>query len=373
MFDSEQMGAAARSIVGALPPGNPPERMDLILIVDDEALNRDLMALVVRSQGWEPLAAVDGTQALALALERQPDLVLLDVLMPGIDGCEVARRLKADPRTEGIPIVMVSALDDQESRVRGLAAGAEDFLSKPVNRIELCTRVRNLLHLQKLRRALMEQSAMLEHRVQQRTDDLARSQRETIHTLIRFAAHKDDESGDHVKRMAMYAGHLSQCVGLDAAFQDRIFFASQLHDVGKVAIPDRILEKPGTLSTDEWQTMQTHCALGASILGQNTSPYIAMATEVAHAHHERWDGSGYPRGLAGEEIPLAARIVMLADTYDVLRGRRSYKNALDHAAAASAILVGDARTRPEHFDPRLLGAFKSSLGEFRDIFETLRG
>jgi putative two-component system response regulator len=347
--------------------------MELILIVDDEAMNRDLMALVVRSQGWEPLAAANGTQALELALERLPNLVLLDVMMPGIDGCEVARRMKADPRTAGIPVVMVSALDDQESRVRGLAAGAEDFLSKPVNRVELCTRVRNLLRLQQLRGALAEQASLLEHRVQLRTEELARSQRDTIHTLIRFAAHKDDESGSHVKRMAMYSGHLAQSLGLDAVFQDTIFFASQLHDVGKIAIPDRILEKPGTLSEDEWETMRGHCSLGAGMLAQNTSPYLTMAAEIAHAHHECWDGSGYPRRLAGEEIPLAARIVMLSDTYDVLRGKRAYKEALDHSSAASAILVGDSRTRPEHFDPQLLSTFKSSLGEFRDIFETLRG
>jgi len=347
--------------------------MELILIVDDEALNRDLMALVVRSQGWEPLAAVDGEQALTLALERLPQLVLLDVMMPGIDGCEVARRMKADPRTAGIPVVMVSALDDQESRVRGLAAGAEDFLSKPVNRIELCTRVRNLLRLQQLRSAMAEQASLAEHRAQLRTDELARGQRDTIHTLIRFAAHKDDESGSHVKRIAMYSGHLAQCLGLNAVFQDAIFFASQLHDVGKIAIPDSILEKPGVLSTAEWKTMQNHCLLGAGMLSHNASPYLTMAAEIVHAHHERWDGSGYPRGLAGGAIPLEARIVMLADTYDVLRGKRTYKGALDHASAASAILVGDARTRPEHFDPRLLSAFKSSLGEFRDIFETLVG
>jgi putative two-component system response regulator len=173
--------------------------------------------------------------------------------------------------------------------------------------------------------------------------------------------------------MAMYSGHLAQCLGRDAEFQDAIFFASQLHDVGKVAIPDCILEKPGALSADEWGTMQNHCALGAGMLGQNTSPYISMAADIAHAHHERWDGSGYPKGLAGAAIPLEARIVMLADTYDVLRGRRTYKDAMDHASAASAILIGDSRTRPEHFDPLVLSAFKSSLGEFRDIFDTLRG
>jgi putative two-component system response regulator len=346
--------------------------MELILIVDDEAMNRDLMALVVRSHGWEPLAAADGAQALELALERQPQLMLLDVMMPGLDGYEVARRMKADARTAGIPVVMVSALDDQESRVRGLAAGAEDFLSKPVNRVELCTRVRNLLRLQQLRGALAEQAGLLEHRLQLSGEEQARSQRDTVHTLVRFAAHKDDESASHIKRISMYSVHLAQRLGLDAAFQDRIFFASQLHDVGKIAIPDRILDTPEILGVEDRKTFQSHCAIGAGILGQNSSPYLEMAAGIAHAHHECWDGSGYPKGLAGEAAPLEARIVKLADVYDVLRSRRAYKNSLDHASSASAILVGDARTRPEHFDPALLGAFKSSLGEFRDIFETLR-
>lgn len=344
-----------------------------VLVVDDIEANVRLLEAKLKLDYFEVITALRGEEAVQKARREQPDIVLLDVMMPGIDGCEVSRRMKADPRTAGIPVVMVSALDDQESRVRGLAAGAEDFLSKPVNRIELCTRVRNLLRLQQLRGALAEQASLAEHRAQLRTEELARSQRDTIHTLIRFAAHKDNESGSHVKRIAMYSGHLAQCLGLDARFQDAIFFASQLHDVGKIAIPDSILEKPGALSTAEWETMQNHCPLGAGMLGHNASPYLTMAAEIAHAHHERWDGSGYPRGLAGSAIPPEARIVMLADTYDVLRGKRAYKDALDHAAAASAILVGDARTRPEHFDPQLLGAFKSSLGEFRDIFETMRG
>ncbi len=155
-------------------------------------------------------------------------------------------------------------------------------------------------------------------------------------------------------------------------FRDTLYHASQLHDVGLVAIPDRILDKPGPLEPGEWALMREHCALGAKMIGQSASPYLAMAREIAAAHHERWDASGYPMGLAGEAIPLAARITTLADAYDVLRARRAYKESLDHAAASAAILVGDARSQPAHFDPAVLAAFKASLDSFRDIFETLR-
>jgi putative two-component system response regulator len=348
------------------------ERPARILIADDEPLNRDLMALLVRALGHEAVLAADGPEALALARERAPDLVLLDVMMPGMDGFEVARRLKADGATRGVPIVIVSALDDQEARLRGLQAGAEDFLSRPVDRSELRARLRNLLRLKRLQDELAAQAATLEHKVRLRTEDLERGQREAIQTLLRVAAHKDDRGGAHVRRIGMYASCLAERLGMDAAFCDTLYHASQLHDVGLVAIPDRILDKPGPLDAGEWSQMREHCALGARMIGQSASPYLAMGREVAAAHHERWDGSGYPAGLKGEQIPLAARIAMLADTYDVLRERRAYKESVDHANAATAILAGDKRSSPSHFDPAVLAAFKASLGTFRDIYETVR-
>ena len=343
-----------------------------ILIVDDQALTRELMTLVVQAQGYKTLAATSGEEALAIAAERNLDLVLLDVVMPGIDGFEVARRLKSDPRTRNVPIVIVSALDDKESRIKGLAAGADDFLTRPVDRMELKVRLQNLLRLKHSQDQLAGQNAILERKVELRTVELERSNRETIHTLIRAAAHRDDETGAHVKRMGLYATLLAQRLGLDAAFCTAIGFASQLHDIGKIGIPDRILDKPGELAGDEWAQMMTHTEIGGRMLALNSSPYLAMAADIARAHHEHWDGSGYPRGLKGEAIPLAARITKVCDTYDTMRCHRPYKPAMDHAAAASSLLVGDRKSSPTHFDPAALEAFKTGVADFRDIFETIR-
>ena len=293
------------------------------------------------------------------------DLVILDVVMPGMDGFEVAGRLRAEERTRTLPIVIVSALEDKESRIKGLAEGADDFLARPVDRLELKIRLQNLLRMKRFQDELAGQNAVLERKVELRTEELERSNRETIHTLIRAAAHRDDESGAHVKRMGLYATLLSQRLGMDARFCVTIGFASQLHDIGKIGIPDRILEKPEALGSDEWGIMKTHTEIGGRMLALNSSPYLAMAADIARAHHEHWDGSGYPGGLKGAAIPSAARITKLCDIYDTLRSRRPYKPAMDHAAAASTMLLGDSKSMPSHFDPGLVAAerFFDATGE----------
>jgi putative two-component system response regulator len=343
-----------------------------VLIVDDQALTRELMTLVVQAQGYKTLVATSGAEALAIAAKRPLDLVILDVVMPGMDGFEVARRLRADERTYSLPILIVSVLEDKESRIKGLAAGADDFLSRPIDRLEFKVRVQNLLRMKRSQDQLAGQNAVLERKVELRTEELERSNRETIHTLIRAAAHRDDESGGHVKRMGLYATLLAQRMGMDPQFCAIIGFASQLHDIGKIGIPDRILEKPEVLGEQEWEVMKTHTDIGGRMLALNSSPYLAMAADIARAHHEHWDGTGYPRRLKGEAIPVAARITKLCDTYDTLRSQRPYKPAMDHAGAASSILLGDSKSRPEHFDPAMLAAFRSGVADFRDIFETIR-
>ena len=343
-----------------------------VLIVDDQPLTRELMTLVVHAMGHKTLIATNGEEALAIAAARPLDLVILDVVMPGMDGFEVARRLRAAERSRNVPIIIVSMLEDKESRINGLAAGADDFLTRPVDRVELKVRVQNLLRLKRFQDELAGQNAVLERTVDLRTAELERSNRETIHTLIRAAAHRDDESGAHVKRMGLYSTLLSQRLGMDEHFCALIGFASQLHDIGKIGIPDRILEKPAELSEDEWSIMKTHTEIGGRMLALNSSPYLSMAADIARAHHERWDGSGYPHGLKGEAIPLAARITQICDTYDTLRSRRPYKPAMDHATAGTSILAGDRKSLPGHFDPAAHAAFKVCLGEFRDIYETIR-
>ena len=340
-----------------------------ILIVDDEQRNRRLLAAILEAEGYRPAEAADGEAALDYARRSPPDMILLDIMMPGMDGYEVARALKADAATKGIPIVMVTALDDRDARLRGLEAGAEEFVTKPVDRNELRVRVRNLLRLKEFSDFLAGHNRILDAQVKERTRQLLASYRETIATMTRAASYKDEETGAHVARISFYTVEIAQALGLDAEFCDVIHYASPMHDVGKIAIPDAILLKPGGFEPHEWEVMKSHAGLGGKLLRGTDSPYLVMGAEIADGHHERWDGGGYPLGLAGEAIPISARIMNLCDQYDALRSRRPYKPAFTHERALEIITAGDGRTLPSHFDPAVLAAFKGCTGRFRDIFE----
>jgi putative two-component system response regulator len=340
-----------------------------ILVVDDEERNRRLLAAMLEADGYLVLEAADGEQALALARQSAPDLILLDIMMPGMDGFEVARALKADHATRPVPVVMVTALDDRESRLRGLEAGAEEFITKPVDRNELRVRVRNLLRLKEISNLLADLNRNLDAKVKTRTRQLVSSFRETIQTMTRAASYKDEETGAHVSRISFYAVELARALGMDRKFRDVIRYASPMHDVGKIAIPDAILLKPGKFEPHEWEIMKSHAALGEKLLRGSGSPYLVMGAEIALGHHERWDGGGYPLGVKGEAIPLPARIMQICDVYDALRSRRPYKPAFDHGAALDIILQGDGRTMPSHFDPAVLHAFTTCIPRLRDIFE----
>ena len=351
---------------------NEAKRPARVLVVDDEERNRRLLVAMLEAEGYSAAEAPDGARALELARHNRPDIVLLDVMMPGMDGYEVARALKADSATKAIPVVMVTALDDRDSRLRGLDAGAEEFVTKPVDRSELRVRVRNLLRLKEFSDFLADHNRILDAQVKERTQQLVSSYRETIATMTRAAAYKDEETGAHVSRISFYTVEIAQTLGLDAEFCDTIHYASPMHDVGKIAIPDAILGKPGKFEPHEWEIMKTHAGLGAKLLHGSDSPYLVMGVEIAGGHHERWDGGGYPVGLEGDAIPLAARIMNICDQYDALRSKRPYKPAFPHEKALEIITVGDGRTMPAHFDPAVLDAFKSCAGRFRDIFEARR-
>ena len=340
-----------------------------ILVVDDEIQNRKLLEALLRPEGYLTLSAANGEEALALIAGQAPDLILLDVMMPGMDGYQVASTLKADPATANIPIIMVTALDDAKARLAGLNAGAEDFLTKPVDRAELWLRVRNLLRLKALSDLLQDHSLLLEQQVSERTADLKQSYIETILTMTRAAEYKDKDTGAHVQRISYYCRDLARMLDLDEAFVDEIFLASPMHDVGKIGIPDHILLKSGGFLPDEWEIMKTHAEIGAKILGNSKSPHLMMGAMIALNHHERWDGGGYPNGKRGEDIPLAARIMNICDIYDALRSKRPYKPALDHLKAVDIITRGDGRIQPEHFDPAILAVFEKNHEAFREIFE----
>ncbi|MFQ5581504.1 MAG: two-component system response regulator [Mariprofundaceae bacterium] len=338
-----------------------------ILIVDDEEKNRKLLQAFLEADGYLALEAADGAKGLEMIAEHNPDLVLLDVMMPVMNGYQVAQAIKTDPETQPIPIIMVTALEDRESRIKGLDAGAEEFLSKPVDRLDLSVRVRNLLRLKELGDFLKYHNQILEQQVQKRTEQLKKSFFDSIFTLMRAADYRDDETGAHVKRISYFTKLIAEELGMSADFCDTIFYASPMHDVGKIGIPDKVLLKPGALDADEWDTMKKHTTIGGKILSNGSSLYMRMGRDIALAHHERWDGSGYPKGLAGEEIPLAARIMQISDVYDALGSKRPYKPAFEHDRCLEIIIKGDGRVMPEHFDPEVLNAFKARTESMKEI------
>ena len=347
------------------------QKASRILVIDDEVRNIKLLESLLKPEGYEVLSATNGGEALEVAATAAPDLILLDIMMPGMDGYEVAGRLKLDPRSKAIPIIVVTSLDDRASRIAALNMGVEEFLAKPVDRAELWVRVRNLLRLKKYGDELARQAMLLETRVAERTAELATAQHETLVGLQRAAAFHDDDSGRHVQRISMFCAELATALGQDPKFVELIRHASALHDIGKIAVPDRILRKEGPLDAAEWEIMKTHTTAGAKMLEGAKSPYLMMGRQIALSHHERWDGSGYPQALAGNRIPLAARIMSVADVYDALRTRRPHKPAVDHNAAIAAIVRGDERTSPRHFDPAVLDAFRRSTARFAEIYASL--
>jgi putative two-component system response regulator len=292
-------------------------------------------------------------------------------MMPGMSGFEVARKLKECPESEAIPIIMVTALNDQESRERGLYEGVEEYICKPINPGELKIRVRNLLRLKLANDILQNHNEVLEEEVQRRSRDLLNSFEEGLYMLMRAAEYRDDETGAHVRRISYYTKVLAEVLGMEKQYCETIFLASPMHDIGKIGIPDQILLKPGPFNAHEWKLMKKHTTIGAEILAGGSSPYMKMGLEIALSHHERWDGSGYPNGLSGENIPLSARIMSVCDVYDALRSERPYKPAYDHEKALGIIRDGDERIKNTHFDPDVLDAFLSKSDDFEQIYDSM--
>lgn len=338
-----------------------------ILIVDDQKPNILLLERMLKGAGYECLCStMNPTEVCALHAREAFDLILLDLQMPGMSGFEVMEALSQDAPGDYLPVLVITAQPDH--KLRAFRAGAKDFVSKPFELPEVLARVHNFLEVRLLHKALGRQNDILEERVLQRTQDLQKSYLETIFSMTRAAEKKDEDTGAHVHRISYYSREFARLLGLDAAFVDLIFFASPMHDIGKIGIPDHILLKQGPLTPDEWEIMKQHPLMGSIILGNSDSPYLKMGAEIALNHHERWDGGGYPSGKKEEAIPLAARIMNLCDVYDALRSKRPYKPALDHGTAMKIITQGDGRTQPEHFDPALLNAFTSHHERFGDIF-----
>lgn len=339
-----------------------------ILIVDDLSVNVHLLELMLSAAGYMDVSSTTEPQEVCeLHRNNGYDLILLDLQMPGLDGFQVMESLKEIDADGYLPVLVITAQPDH--KLRALNAGAKDFISKPFDIVEVLARVHNMLEVRLLHKALTNQNALLEHRVRERTAELQDGYVETIFTMTRAAEHKDEDTGAHVQRISYYSRVLAEALGLDKDFVESLFFSSPMHDVGKIGIPDHVLLKPGGFTPEEWEVMKGHAAMGAKILGNSKSPYLKMGAEIALNHHERWDGSGYPAGKKGEEIPLAARVMNICDIYDALRSKRPYKLAFDHEKTVHIITVGDGRTLPTHFDPLILAAFTQNHMSFRDIFE----
>jgi len=341
-----------------------------ILIVDDQKKNIKILKLHCKSLGHDTIEAMDGKEAIEAARQYQPDAILMDVMMSTMDGFEATAILKSSEDTKHIPIIMVTALDSREDRLTGIAKGADDFLTKPIDGDELVLRLKNNLRNKEFHDFLEQHKQILETKVAERTQQLREGYIDTILRLTLASEYKDEDTGSHIKRVSFYAMELAERLGMDSGFADTIFYASPMHDIGKVAIPDAILLKQGPLDEEEWKIMKTHTTIGAKILEGSKSPFLEMAVDIARCHHERWDGRGYPAGLQGEDIPVTARIMNIIDQYDALRSRRPYKPAFDHEKTCKIITRGDGRTMPDHFDPEILASFKKATAAFADIFAT---
>lgn len=329
--------------------------MGTILVVDDVPENIAVLAGILRGL-YRVIIATNGADALALANQNTVDLILLDVMMPDLSGYEVCQRLKSNMVTRDIPVIFVTSLGDQCDEARGLELGAVDYLQKPCHADIVRLRVK--IHLEN-----HNQNLALERRVSERTLELENSRKEVVRRLGRAAEYRDNETGMHVIRMSKVSRLIALAAGISAKQADLLLDAAPMHDVGKIGIPDHILLKPGGLDSQEWDLMRTHSQIGADIIGDHDSDLLRLARSVALTHHEKWDGSGYPQGLAGEAIPIEGRIVAIADVFDALTSDRPYKKAwsthqaIEYMKSQSGI----------GFDSRLLECFLSILPEVEQV------
>jgi putative two-component system response regulator len=330
-----------------------------VLIVDDQPSNIQLLETLLRQAGYSEFRSTTDPEAVqSIYVEFQPDILLLDLHMPGMTGFEVMERLKGviDSDTY-LPILMLTGDMSTEMKQRALACGAKDFLTKPFDMTEVLLRIKNLLETRFLHLQLQQQRQILEVKVRERTRDLEGARIEMLQRLSLAAEFRDDDTGQHTQRVGRISGLLAQALGLADELVQLIRLGATLHDVGKIGIPDAILLKPGALVPDEFRAMTTHTSIGGQILSGSQSPLLQLAEQIALTHHENWDGSGYPFGRRGEDIPLAGRIVSVADVFDALTHRRPYKPAWAVGDAAAEI----ARLGGSKFDPQVVNTFLKLL------------
>jgi putative two-component system response regulator len=359
---------------------SPPASPKRILVIDDDDGIRNITQMLVEGLGHQAVGARDGVEGLAKL--QGVDLILLDVVMPGLDGFEVCRRIRQDPAGKDVPVIFVTTLETREHRLHAVEAGANDFIAKPVDETELRIRSASLLKMKEAQDELKRHQTQLEEMIDQRTASLrealeqtARAQRlayqaqlETVERLAILAEYKDKVTGRHIQRMSEYCAVIARGLKLPDQEVELIFHASRMHDVGKIAVPEAILRKPASLNADEWHLMRQHSALGSAILANSTSEILQAGRVMALHHHERWDGAGYPQGLAGDQIPLWGRICAVGDVFDAVTSERPYKPAFPNEEALQLLRDG----RGKHFDPRVIDVFFECLDEILAIQEKFK-
>ncbi len=385
LADPEQQPPQTRTPRQTCSPSESVEKTPkqaIIMVIDDEPINIKVVQKYLKIAGYENFIAIsDPTKALDTITKEHPDIVLLDIMMPEVDGLQILQEIRNDEQLKYTPVVILTASSDQPTKQKALELGATDFLAKPIDPADLIPRLRNAILIKAHNDRTRAYAETLEQEVRRRTEELTQSRLEVIHCLGRAAEYRDNETGQHVIRVGRYVGIIARAMGLDNGMVELLEHASPLHDVGKIGIPDAILLKPGKLSPEEFEVMQKHCQLGRKVfhrlsddehreylthaelgikmIGITSSPVLEMAGGIALSHHEKWDGTGYPLALAGEDIPLGGRITAVADVFDALSSKRPYKPAFPRQKCFAIMEEG----RGKHFDPRVLDAFFSRADE----------
>ena len=363
------MIAKSLRIVPSSLPTAPPRGGARVVIVDDRSTARSLLEGLART--LEPGVVVDSfadpRDALAQMQRVTPDLIISDYRMPGMDGIEFTRRVRAEHRLADVPLIIVTVVEDRQIRYQALESGATDFLTRPIDPQECRARCLNLLALRRIQKMVADRAQWLEDQVMQATREVRIRERETLMKLAKAGEYRDEETGNHIIRMAKYARLIAEELRLTAMECDEIETAAPMHDIGKIGIPDLILLKPGRHTPDEQAIMRRHPLIGHAILTDSPSRYLQMGAVIALGHHEKFDGSGYPQGLAGEDIPLPARIVAVADVFDALASNRPYKRAWSFQDALNYIQSESGR----HFDPVCVRAFELRIDAVATIMRDL--
>ncbi|HWI41925.1 MAG TPA: HD domain-containing phosphohydrolase [Verrucomicrobiae bacterium] len=342
-----------------------------ILVVDDDLHLLEMVVEYLAQEGYAVREATCGSAALHILTERRVDVVVTDIRMPGIDGFTFLDAVKQ--QCPAVPVVLMSGFAERDVALAALRGGAFDLIPKPFRLERLGETVLQALDRKSVQEREREDRKRLEEQLRAQTQLLRTMTGEVFTRLTAAAEMKDEDTGGHICRIGAYAARIAERLGAASEFVEMLRVASGMHDIGKIAVPDYLLCKAGPLTPEEFEVVKNHAVVGAKLLGGTENPVLNMAASVALTHHERWDGTGYPRRLAAEEIPLEGRIVMIADVYDALRSKRCYKVGFDHATAFTIITEGDGRTSPWHFDPEVLEAFRREAAAFDEIFEAAAG